>query len=34
MKTVRKLSLVTLLLLSAFTAQTIYASSAPEKEKE
>jgi len=33
MKTVRKLSLVTLLLLSAFTAQTIYAVSAPERKK-
>ena len=33
MKTVRKLSLVTLLLLSAFTAQTIFAVSAPERKK-
>jgi len=33
MKTVRKLSLVALLLLSAFTAQTIYAVSAPERKK-
>ena len=33
MKTVRKLSLVTLLLLSAFIAQTIYAVSAPERKK-
>jgi hypothetical protein len=33
MKTVRRLSLVTLLLLSAFTAQTIYAGTAPERKK-
>jgi hypothetical protein len=33
MKTVRKLSLVALLILSAFTAQTIYAVSAPERKK-
>ncbi len=33
MKTVRNLSLVALLLLSAFTAQTIYAGTAPERKK-
>ncbi|OFY64912.1 MAG: hypothetical protein A2Y71_08625 [Bacteroidetes bacterium RBG_13_42_15] len=33
MKTIRKLSLVALLILSAFTAQTIYAVSAPERKK-
>jgi hypothetical protein len=33
MKTIRRLSLVTLLLLSAFTAQTIYAGTAPERKK-
>jgi hypothetical protein len=33
MKTVRNLSLVALLLLSAFTAQTIYAGIAPERKK-
>jgi hypothetical protein len=33
MKTVRRLSLVALLLLSAFTAQTIYAGTAPERKK-
>jgi hypothetical protein len=33
MKTVRRLSLVALLLLSAFTAQTIYAGAAPERKK-
>jgi hypothetical protein len=33
MKTIRNLSLVTLLLLSAFTAQTIYAGAAPERKK-
>lgn len=33
MKTIRNLSLVTLLLLSAFAAQTIYAGAAPERKK-
>jgi len=33
MKTVRNLSLVALLLLSAFTAQTIYAGPVPERKK-
>ena len=33
MKTIRNLSLVTLLILSAFTAQTIYAGTAPERKK-
>ncbi len=33
MKTIRNLSLVALLLLSAFTAQTIYAGAAPERKK-
>jgi len=33
MKTIRILSLVTLLILSAFTAQTIYAGTAPERKK-
>jgi len=33
MKTIRNLSLVTLLLLSAFTAQTIFAGTAPERKK-
>ena len=33
MKTIRNLSLVTLLLLSAFTAQTIFAATAPERKK-
>ena len=33
MKTVRNLSLTALLLLSAFTAQTIYAGAAPERKK-
>jgi hypothetical protein len=33
MKTIRNLSLVTLLLLSAFTAQTIIAGTAPERKK-
>jgi hypothetical protein len=33
MKTVRNLSLVALLILSAFTVQTIYAVSAPERKK-
>ena len=33
MKTIRSLSLVALLLLSAFTAQTIYAGTTPERKK-
>ncbi|MCX6260383.1 MAG: carboxypeptidase-like regulatory domain-containing protein [Bacteroidia bacterium] len=33
MKTIRNLSLATLLLLSAFTVQTIYAGAAPERKK-
>ncbi len=33
MKTIKTLSFVTLLLLSAFTAQTVFAVSAPEKKK-
>lgn len=33
MKTIRNLSFVTLLLLSAFAAQTIYAGAAPERKK-
>lgn len=33
MKTIRNLSLVTLLLLSAFAGQTIYAGAAPERKK-
>jgi len=33
MKTIRNLSFVTLLILSAFTAQTIYAGTAPERKK-
>jgi hypothetical protein len=33
MKTIRNLSLTALLLLSAFTAQTIYAGAAPERKK-
>jgi len=33
MKTIRNFSLATLLLLSAFTAQTIYANVAPERKK-
>jgi hypothetical protein len=33
MKTIRNLSLVTLLILTAFTAQTIYAGTAPERKK-
>jgi hypothetical protein len=33
MKTIRNFSLVTLLLLSAFTVQTIYANAAPERKK-
>src|SRR5512137_1015981 len=33
MKTIRNFSLATLLLLSAFTVQTIYANAAPERKK-